>query len=353
VLRGDSTLRAHFAEEHDAVRRAHGWHDVPAVLVPALPAAGRVTRRGVHLLLVDGDAVPVGESEFARDPYLGYRDSHLLDWAESRSGGRFRAVDGTIVPLEVVRGGAGAAHIASAIEVSRSGTRPGVVAIDAETDGDVETIARGIERAWAGGLEFVLRCSPALGAVLAGAAARSTVDVPPASRVLVLCGSFVDRTTRQLARLDAWHPGVLIEIDATAATLDAAGEGRRLVRLAGELLEQRTIAVVATPRIDGRRGHGDRAVGDRLTEALVAVAGELAAAVDLLILKGGATSAAVVARGLGADIVEAVGPVGHGASLWRVPTRSGELATIVAPGNVGDDEALVQLVGTAQAVAAC
>jgi uncharacterized protein YgbK (DUF1537 family) len=353
VLRGDSTLRAHFVEEHDAVCRARGWADAAAVLVPALPAAGRVTREGVHYLLADdGTAVPIGETEFARDPELGYRPSHLLDWAECRSGGRFRADEGAVGALDAVRGPAAGRAIASAIDAVASQRRLGVVAIDAETDRDIGTIVSGIEAAWANGTRFVLRCSPAPAAALAGATARATIEVPAASRVLVLCGSFVERTTRQLARLAAANPGVLVEVDVAAAGADAAAEGRRAGARARALLDERSIAVVATPRVH-EHGHAGRAAGDRLTEALATVAAELAPEVDLLVLKGGATSASIVADGLGADVVDVVGPVGHGASLWSVPARPGGLPVVVAPGNVGTDDALVDLVGGARRIPAC
>lgn len=352
VLRGDSTLRAHFIEEHDAVCHAHGWPATPAVLVPALPAAGRVTREGVHYLLVEGTAVPVAETEFACDPHLGYSCSNLLGWAESGSGGRFRAADGAAIGLDVVRGSAGAEEIAATIDAVASQRRPGVVAIDAETDDDIRAIVSGIEAAWANKTRFVVRCSPAPAAALAGATARTAIEVPAASRVLVLCGSFVAQTTRQLVRLVAEYPGVLIEIDPSAATADSAGEGRRLVTQARALLDERSIAVVATPRVH-EHGHAGRAAADRLREALAIVGAELATDIDLLVLKGGATSASVVASGLRADVVEVVGPVGHGASLWSVPVRAGGLPTVVAPGNVGADDALVNIVGRARRIAVC
>jgi len=350
VLRGDSTLRAHLVEEHDAVCRVRGWSRAPAVLVPALPAAGRVTRDGVHYLVVDGDAVPVAETEYARDPRLGYDRSDLLEWAERRSGGRFRAADGAVVCLDVVRSRAGAAGIASAIEAV--GGRAAAVAIDAETDDDVREIACGIHLAWSQGLRFVPRCSPAPAAALAGATAHGTVDIPAAPRLLVLCGSFVDRTTRQLARLIAEHPTALIEVDLAAASTDPSAEGRRLAEQARTLLDDGSIAVVATPRVHVH-GHAGDAAAEQLTKALAVVAAELAPEIDLLVLKGGATSASVVATGLAADVVDVVGPVGHGASLWSVPVRGGELATVVTPGNVGGDHALTDLVGRARSVATC
>lgn len=352
VLRGDSTLRAHFVEEHDAVCRARGWECAPAVLVPALPAAGRVTRDGIHYLLAAGVAVPIGETEFARDPNLGYRSSDLLDWAESRSAGRFRAAEGAVVDLDVVRGSAAAREIASAIDAAACGPRPGIVAIDAETDDDIRAIVSGIEAAWVNQTRFVLRCSPALAAALAGATAGEVIDVPHASRVLVLCGSFVEQTTRQLARLVAGNPETLIELDLGAAEVNSAAEGRRAAARARAMLREQSIAVVATPRVD-ELGHAGRTSGERLTAALETVAAELASEVDLLILKGGATSAAIVSVGFRADVVEVVGPVGHGASLWSVPARAGGLPVVVAPGNVGTDDALVDLVGRAQGVAAC
>jgi uncharacterized protein YgbK (DUF1537 family) len=353
VLRGDSTLRAHFVEEHDAVCHARGWEGAPAVLVPALPAAGRVTRGGIHYLIADdGAAVPVGETEFARDPGLGYRSSHLLEWAESKSGGRFRADDGAVVELGVVQGPEADREIASSIDAVACRPRPGVVAIDAESDDDIRTIVSGIEAAWANGTRFVLRCSPAPAAALAGATAREPTEVPAASRVLVLCGSFVEQTTRQLARLVAGNPGILVEIDLAAARADSVIEGRRSAARARALLRGRSLAVVATPRVHAH-GHAGRAAGERLAEVLATVAAELAAEVDLLVLKGGATSASVVADGLRADVVDVVGPVGHGASLWSVPIPGGRLPVVVAPGNVGTAEALVDLVGRARTAAAC
>lgn len=353
ALRGDSTLRAHFIEEHDAVCRARRLVNAPAVLVPALPSAGRVTRNGVHYLLVDGGAVPVGETEFARDPYLGYRHSHLLDWADSRSGGRFRATDGAVIDLATVREPDGRSRVASAIDGAARRPRPSVVAVDAETNDDIDEIAEGIRLAWVQGSQFVLRCSPSLAAALACATADVLTEMPTARRLLVLCGSFVDRTTRQLAQLVAGHPGTAVEIDVDAALADPVGERRRLETQARELIDGGSIAVVATPRVHDNRRAG-RAVADRLTAVLATVAEKLADELDLLILKGGATSASIVATGLGADVVEVVGPVGHGASLWSVPVGGGrQLPTVVAPGNVGGDYALTDLVARARGGVTC
>jgi uncharacterized protein YgbK (DUF1537 family) len=76
ILRGDSTLRGHVLEEVRAVTRAAFDGVVPVLLlVPALPAAGRITLGGVHWLATDGDRRPLHETEFARDGTFAYRSS--------------------------------------------------------------------------------------------------------------------------------------------------------------------------------------------------------------------------------------------------------------------------------------
>jgi uncharacterized protein YgbK (DUF1537 family) len=253
----------------------------------------------------------------------------------------------------VIRSPGADSVIASAINDAARRPRASCVAVDAETNEDIHEIARGIDLAWAHGIEFVLRCSPALAAALARATADAFAEVPAAPRLVVVCGSFVDRTTRQLAHLLADHPGTLLEVDIDAAQSDPVAEGERLKTCARALLDSGSIAVVSTPRVDVH-GHAGRGAGDRLTAALATVAGALADEIDLLVLKGGATSASIVAAGLGADVVDVVGPVGHGASLWSVPVGDGRLLpTIVAPGNVGDDGALADLVGRARGAASC
>ncbi|MFQ5426168.1 MAG: four-carbon acid sugar kinase family protein, partial [Gaiellales bacterium] len=67
LLRGDSTLRAHLYEEYRAVRDvAFPGREPVLMLVPALPAAGRITVGGVHLLETNGDRMPLHETEYAR-----------------------------------------------------------------------------------------------------------------------------------------------------------------------------------------------------------------------------------------------------------------------------------------------
>lgn len=63
VLRGDSTLRGHLLEEYLVVRSVVAPGRWPVLLlVPALPAAGRITIDGVHLFVRAGVPTPLHET---------------------------------------------------------------------------------------------------------------------------------------------------------------------------------------------------------------------------------------------------------------------------------------------------
>jgi uncharacterized protein YgbK (DUF1537 family) len=341
VLRGDSTLRAHLREEYEGLRDAL-WpgRTPPLLLVPALPAAGRVTRHGVHLVVRDGTATPVGETEYARDGVFAYASSNLLAWAEERSAGLFPTADGARFPVEALRGADGAQRLAALLAELVRGDRPRVCAPDVESDGDVELVAEAVRNAPA---QIVVRCAPALVGALAGSTARTPAATPHAGRVLVVCGSYVPGTTRQLARLrETVGEERFVEVDVLAlASDDPAAEIERVAALAGDCLEGASVAILTTPR---ERPEGTRTIeaGARIADGLAAAAAAVDPRPDLVVAKGGITSA-VTARAFGADRAFVVGPILPGVSLWRL---SSDLDYVVVPGNVGDDDLLARLVGS-------
>jgi uncharacterized protein YgbK (DUF1537 family) len=341
VLRGDSTLRGHVEEEYEALRIVAGTDAAPPLLlVLALPAAGRVTRRGVQLLMRDGEAIPLHHTEYARDATFAYSDATLSRWAEERSSGRFTASHARQIELAVLRGAGGAAAVAAALDASWRAGGPGVVVPDAETDQDLAIVADGLCEAERAGVPVIVRCAPAFAGVLAGTTAATPAAPPPsASSVLVLCGSYVPEATAQLTALEAAWPGTQIEVDLRELMRgSASGEAERVTAAATGLLVARGLAVIATPRrYDGSLR--DVTARRRVAVAVAEVAGRVAASV--VIVKGGITSAVMAHDGLGADWARVEGPLLPGVSLWRLPA---ERALAVVPGNVGGPSLLVELV---------
>jgi uncharacterized protein YgbK (DUF1537 family) len=346
VLRGDSTLRGHLLDEYLGLcEAAYEGTRPPLLLVPALPAAGRVTVGGVHLLERDGVRVPLHETEYARDPSFAYRDARLLRWAEERSSGLLRAVDGSEVPLERLRS-EGAGAVAEALLELAARPRPAACAPDAETLDDLATIAEGLRQAEAAGAPVAVRCAPTFAGVLGGCLATRRATIPhERGPLVVVCGSWVPASTRQLARLVAAYPSALVEVDVLAlASTHADEEIERAARDVSHRLAADDLAVLATPRErpDGTEG---LAAGHLIAVNLARVLRHLDPAPAVVVAKGGVTSAVTAREGLGARRGEVVGPLLDGVALWRLPTDGDRtIPYVVFPGNVGGDDTLRELV---------
>ncbi len=179
--------------------------------------------------------------------------------------------------------------------------------------------------------------------MLAGAHAVVPPEAPPPGSLLILCGSHVPATTRQLAVLERVRPGALVEADLAGLAAAEGGESERLAAAASRLLEADGLAVVATPRRLHDRLAGASA-GLRIARGLARVAALVDPAPAVVVAKGGITAAVVLEHGLGATEATVAGPLLPGVSLWRAHTRGGARPLIVFPGNVGGDGALRELV---------
>jgi uncharacterized protein YgbK (DUF1537 family) len=345
ALRGDSTLRSHLLEEYLAVRdAAFPGRTPPLLLVPALPAAGRVTVGGVHLLERDGGRVPLHETEYARDPSFAYGDARLVRWAEERSAGFFPARSGRELPLRTLRADGPPAVTRALAELAAAGG-PAVCVPDAETLADLEVVAAGLRQAEAGGVEVVVRSAPTFVAVAAGTLARAAAPAPSGrDGLLVVCGSYVRNTTRQLAVLVERRPRSLVEVDAAALASNAPqAEVARAAAEAGRRLAGEQLAVLATPRELPARWSLE--VGERVARNLARVVAEVTPRPGAVLAKGGITSAVTAAEGLGAARADVIGPVADGVALWHVAAAGGRCVPyVVFPGNVGSEESLADLV---------
>jgi uncharacterized protein YgbK (DUF1537 family) len=341
ILRGDSTLRGHLAEEYLGLRDAVlPGETPPLLLVPALPSAGRVTIDGVHLIERDGRRVPLHETEYAADGVFAYNDARLLEWAAQRSGGLFLFRRGRELALAELRGRGSESVVEAIAGVAAPGV-PAVVAPDVETIDDLAIVARGYEAAAAAGLRALVRCAPAFAGVLARTTAAGLSPFPEArGGVLVVCGSYVPTTTRQLDRLLVDHPDVLVEVDAVAlASSRPEAEVERAAAAASERLRTGRLAVLATPR---ERAAATRSLetGARVAAGLAEAAGNVSPRPRVVVAKGGITSAVTLQEGFGIDEAHVVGPVLPGVSHWRTAT----LDYLVVPGNVGTDDLLAEIV---------
>jgi uncharacterized protein YgbK (DUF1537 family) len=329
VLRGDSTLRGHVFAESDVFAD----EDSIMVFVPAFPAGGRTTVDGVHLVKIDGVDVPADETEYAQDPVFGFAHGRLTEYVKEKSGRT-----GIDVPLDEVRHG-------DLTRVLMDAPAGSVVLPDVLDDGDVAIIADAITDAQVRGRTIVVRCAAPLAAALAGVASTGLLGtplLPEPAQTLLVCGSHTAGATRQLEPVIAsW--GAPVEVDTAAALRDARAAGARAAAEVATQLDGRGLGILMSQR-DRSSEHNTLEHGRRVMESLTTAVREVAPGVDVVIAKGGITSADVARIGLGARSARVVGQVLAGVSVWDLNASDGHrVLYVVVPGNVGGPETLVSI----------
>jgi uncharacterized protein YgbK (DUF1537 family) len=331
VLRGDSTLRGHVAAEMEAL----GLNRATGLIVPAYPAAGRLTLDGVHYLDGPDGRLNVADTEFARDPVFGFTSRTMAGWCRE-VGLRGPVV---LVGLAELRS-SGPVAVRDALVTAPDGA---VVVPDAASDSDISAIARGFSAARAAGRPVVVRCAAPLAAAIAGAPGRVLAPaVRSAARILVVCGSHTAAATRQLERLAAGRRPVRILATSGLLNPDMAEDPVKAPRAD---LADSGLAIIATERAR-RDEHGTLDHAARVMSGLMRVVRALAGDADVIVSKGGITSAEVATSALGGRLAQVRGQIAIGIPLWDVTTRDGRvIPEAVVPGNVGHDATLADVCG--------
>ncbi|MBI3773115.1 MAG: four-carbon acid sugar kinase family protein [Gammaproteobacteria bacterium] len=342
VSRSDSTLRGHYPVETDVIAEELGPFDAH-FLVPAFFEGGRITRGGVHYLLVDGKPIPVHETEFAKDSVFGYSTSYLPDYVAEKTGGRIQADQVERFLLNDIQG-----NIPSRLRRLEGNT---CCVVDGEKQSDLDRFATHIQTAATDGQRFLFRSAASLLTSLAKLPPPSITAEQMASCVrdgqagAIIVGSHVKKTTAQLNMLLQQPGTVAIEVDVD-----------RIARDRDKLLQE-TLVAVSTAHNEARtpvvftsrteKAFADQqarlAFGEQVSALLMDIVRNLPPTIGFLISKGGITSNDVLTNGLALSTSRVLGQILAGCSVIRCPQghpRFPNLPVVIFPGNVGDDNAL-------------
>jgi len=366
ISRSDSTLRGHVMAEvaalqavrHDQVGR--GYNGV--LLVPAFLEAGRVTAADIHWARTPAGLVPVGETEFAQDSAFGYSASDLRVFVAEKSGGRIRPEEVRSISLADIRLG-GLARVREVLAGAAGGAW---VVVNATEYSDLEIVARSVLEAEREGQSFLFRTGPSFVRALSGLGPRPPLrgaqiwgtergaqirrDTRRGGHGLVVVGSHVGQTSRQVAALRARRATADMELDVQAVLgggPDVAVAVAR--RVAGALARSDVLLYTSRDVVVGRDAADSLTIARTVSAALSRIVrGALAARPAWVIAKGGITSHDVMRRGLGIRRAEVAGQLFPGtiSVFWPLdaaPEAVG-MPYVVFAGNVGDDGTLAQVV---------
>jgi uncharacterized protein YgbK (DUF1537 family) len=346
VSRSDSTLRGHYPIETDVMAAELGPFDAH-FLVPAFFEGGRITRDSRHYLMVNGEPVPVHETEFAKDSVFGYSTSYLPDYVAEKTDGGIVAQDVERFTLSDIRGGCLDRLMAL------KGNVCGVV--DGEVQADLDRLAQDLLTAAAQGKRFLFRSAASILTALA-ALPPQPIDADHMGSYVregkpgaIIVGSHVKKTTEQLNHL-LQAPGVVgLEVNVEALR-DGDDETRDLllfntIKQVNSIHRDGKVPVVYTSRqelsFDTVQARLD--FGLEVSRLLMDVIRQLPLDIGFLISKGGITSNDTLSTGLALTTARLLGQILPGVSVVRTPESHPQfpnLPVVLFPGNVGDATAL-------------
>jgi 4-hydroxythreonine-4-phosphate dehydrogenase len=315
----DSTLRGNVAAEVAALVPLAGL----AIVAPAFPAAGRITRQGRQLL----HGVAVEDTEVWRNEgIVGHAD--LWDMLVRQG------LQAAVLTLADVRAGAGAlaGRLAS---LQADGVH--AVVCDAETDADLARVAEASVRLahafWVGSAGLAPALIRALGLGSANAAVEPDAAVPATGPVLTVVGSMSSVSHTQAGELKAGAGAQLLTLELPVDTLDTP-QADVTQTVIDALCEGRDVLVTLC-----QTTRGNSADGLVFCRRLAALLGPALLHAGGLIATGGETARALLSTA-GIDALQLAEEIEPGMPLLHARLAGRVLPVVTKAGGFGAPGAL-------------
>lgn len=356
ISRGDSTLRGHYPLETDTIRRAAeaeaGIRYNGEIIAPFFKEGGRYTYNNIHYVSDGTWLTPAGETEFAKDKTFGFHSSHLGEWIEEKSNGRYRKSDVTYISLESLR----SLDIDGITKQLRRVSGFNKIVVNALDDCDLKVFCIALLRAMQTGKHFLFRTAASFPKILGGIS-----DLPPLSGKeltrgangnggLIIVGSHVKKTTEQLERLKSRRFISFIEFNQHLVLDPNGALEREVSRVTAacetQIAEGKTVAVYTRrERIDLNTAdkEDELKIAARISDAITKIVAELKVRPRFLIAKGGITSSDIGVKGLRVKKAFVPGQILSGIPVWLTGPESKfpGLPYVIFPGNVGEPDSLM------------
>ena len=348
ISRSDSTLRGHYPNEVDALVKGMGLNKIKHILAPAFFEGGRYTYDDVHYVKEGNEFVPAAKTPFAADNTFGYSASNLKDWIVEKSEGRVNKSQIASVSVQTLRN-ATSEEIKSIIEQPKTTH----IIANATCYADLQALALAILKSKDA---LVFRTAASFVNAISGIALKPCLTKneilkdTSSNGALVVIGSYVPKTTAQLAYLKERSNAFFLELDVShISNIEVfCNELVQLVQKANDYLKTGEDVVVFTSRkvIKGATKKESLEIVNRVSNALISIVKKVRVRPKYILAKGGITSSDVATRGLNVRRANVMGQVLKGVPVWQLghEAKFPDMPYIVFPGNVGDETALHELI---------
>ena len=347
VSRGDSTLRGHYPNEVDALAIGLENQNAKHILAPAFFEGGRYTYDNVHYVKEGDDFIPANETPFAKDNTFGYENSNLVDWIVEKYEGKIDKNAIESLSLDFLR-----TQSTAAILKKIESPKKSHIVVNATSYSDLEAVALAVLKSKE---TFLLRTSASFVNAITGIEAKDCLSKEEILNdqkkggSLIVIGSYVPKTTAQLAVLKEHSKAIFLELDVSNVKNDALFQEdiHQLSKKVNQYLQENKDVVFHTSRtiIKGATKAESLAIVNRVSNGVISIIKQLNIKPKYIVAKGGITSSDVATKGLNVQRAHVLGQALKGVPVWKLgnETKFPNMPYIIFPGNVGDNQALYQL----------
>lgn len=349
ISRSDSTLRGHYPSEVEALEVGLGYSRSVNILIPAFFEGGRYTINNVHYIRQNGHLIPAAQTPYARDRVFGYTQSDLRKWVEQKTGGAVSSAEVISFSINELRTDS-IAYLTQKLDACEPGT---TCVVNAAGYHDLQVFALAL---LASSIQPVCRTAASFVAVLAAQTPKPLL--PPEAIIthrhhggLIVIGSYVSTTTRQLEHLQQHTNLITIELDLSRLLNAGAEREEHLTAYSDRinaLIRSGQDVALYTSRdlIAANTADENLLIGTRISGLITEIVGRLNLRPKYLIAKGGVTSSEIATRSLGVKRAIVSGQILPGVPVWSCGKESkfDGLSYIIFPGNVGGADSLTKIV---------
>ena len=359
ISRSDSTLRGHYPLEtktiYDELKKNEEIDG--EIIIPFFLEGGRFTFNDIHYVKEQNILVPIGQTEFARDSVFGYKSSNLKEWIEEKTAGQYPAGQVISISLKMLREKDIKGILHKLLKIKNFNK----VIVNAVEYTDLKVFLIALSESINRGKNFLFRTAASFVQVIGGINPKPLLTKEilylkgkPSTPGLIIIGSYVQKTTRQMKKLTELSNLIWIEWDVSQAKTKKhlKAEVDRIISEVKEGFNSGKDVCVYTSREYYRNDYqnldSDKNLifSSRISEGLVKVVQGLKIRPSFLIAKGGITSSDIGVKGLNVKRALVMGQIQPGIPVWELGSESRfpGLPYIIFPGNVGTDDTLKKVV---------
>jgi len=359
ISRSDSTLRGHYPLENKTIYNELTKDEKidGEIIIPFFLEGGRFTFNDIHYVKERDFLIPTGQTEFARDSVFSYKSSNLKEWIEEKTAGQYPTDQVISISLKMLRAKDIKGVLHKLLEIKNFNK----VIVNAVEYTDIKVFLIALSESINRGKNYLFRTAASFVQVIGGINPKPLLTKEtlypkgkPSMPGLIIIGSYVQKTTRQMKKLAELSNLIWIEWDVSQVKTQKhlKAEVDRVTSEVKKGFNCGKDVCIYTSReyyrndLQNENSNKNLIFSSRVSEGLVKVVQAPKIKPSFLVAKGGITSSDIGVKGLNVRRAMVMGQIQPGIPVWELGSESRfpGLPYIIFPGNVGTDDTLKKVV---------